>query len=89
MVSGAFAGFLPWSGVVAGVWSVLDGCDADGEVGDVLWGVTGAVPCATAKPLPRTTINASLLKFFISILRLFKSDFVGLSPSATDTRTKV
>jgi hypothetical protein len=48
----------------------VDGCVV--ELGEVLGAVLGeaGVLCAIAKPLPITTINASLLKFLTSILRL-------------------
>src|SRR6266852_3884195 len=67
--SGAPAGFLPWSGAVEGCWSGVDGCDV--ELGAVLGAVLGeaGVLCATAKALPSTTINASLLKFLTIVLR--------------------
>src|SRR3954451_336264 len=61
--SGVLAGFLPWSGAVDGCcWSGLAGC-VWGELGDELCGML----CAIAKPLPSTTINASLLKCCLSI----------------------
>jgi hypothetical protein len=46
-----------------------DGCDV--ELGAVLGAVLGedGVLCATANPLPSTTINASLLKFLTIVLR--------------------
>jgi hypothetical protein len=54
---------------VEGCWTGVDGCDV--ELGEVLGAVLGdaGVLCATAKPLPSTTINASLLKFLTIVLR--------------------
>jgi hypothetical protein len=69
---------------VDGCWSGIDdGCEL--ELGAVLGAVLGdaGVLCATAKPLPSTTINASLFKFLTSILRF---PFLDSGPSATDTR---
>ena len=68
-----------------GCWSGIDdGCEV--ELGAVLGAVLGepGVLCAIAKPLPNTTINASLLKFLTIFLRF---PFVlDSGPSATDTR---
>ena len=64
--SGEFAG----DEVEGCCWSGIDdGCDV--ELGAVLGAVLGedGVLCAIAKPLPSATINASLLKFFTSVLR--------------------
>ena len=67
--SGAFAGLVLCAGAVEGCWSGVDGCDV--ELGAVLGAVLGeaGVLCAIAKPLPNTTINASLLKFLTIVLR--------------------
>ena len=67
-----------------GCWSGVDGCDV--ELGAVLGAVLGeaGVLCAIAKPLPITTINASLLKFLTIVLRFPLSYDSG--PSATATR---
>ena len=70
--------------MVEGCWSGIDdGCEV--ELGAVLGAVLGeaGVLCAIAKPLPSTTINASLFKFLTSVLRF---PFSRFGPSATDTR---
>src|SRR5580765_394693 len=73
-VLGSCSGFLPWSGaVVEGCcWSGLAGCDCV-ELGAVLGdgGCCCGMLCATANPLPSTTINASLFKCCLTIVLRF------------------
>src|ERR1043166_1914013 len=54
-----------------------DGCDV--ELGAVLGAVLGddGVLCAIAKPLPSTTINASLFKFLTSCPPFFRCSRFG------------
>src|SRR6266481_3674297 len=72
-VSGALAGLLLSCGTAEGCWLVLDGWLAsEDEPGAVLCEFCGIL-CATAKPLPSATINASLWKCcFTIILRFLK-----------------